>query len=186
MRNKDGNTSKLKSLKSWSTIGFYTIVVLGFLYHYLFEWTNRSVIIGMMAPVNESVWEHLKLGLWAVLTFSLVEYFVLYEDVSNFFFAKAVGILILSGTILLVFYSYTLFSGRPILLLDISSYLLGVLFCQLFSFKIFQSAHSSVLNLSGMIILVGLCILFAAFTFYPPKLELFLDHTTNTYGLGAK
>lgn len=178
--------SDIDKVRRWSIGGFLVIVILGFLYHYLYEWSNKSLLIAAIAPVNESVWEHLKLGLWAVITFSVVEYFVLGKTVNNYFFAKAVGVLIISFTILLIFYTYTIFVDRTILFLDISSYIIGALICQVFCYKMFQLKHSKSLNILGIILLISFCLIFAIFTFYPPHVELFKDQNFNTYGIETK
>ncbi|MCA0931364.1 DUF6512 family protein [Lutimonas saemankumensis] len=167
---KGANKSKV-----WSIIGFFAIVTLGFLYHDLFHWTNEATLIGLMAPVNESVWEHLKLGLWAVISFSVIEYLVIRESVNNYFFAKAFGVLVICFTVLAVYYTYTAFLKRNIILLDISSYILGVFLCQLACYKIYQWENSKILNRIGMIVLAASVLLFAFFSFYPPETGLFRD-----------
>lgn len=175
--------SDTDKVKRWSIGGFFAIVLLGFLYHYLYEWSHKCVLIAALTPVNESVWEHLKLGLWAVISFSVVEYFALGKEINNYFFSKAVGVLIISFTILLVFYTYTMFLNRTIVLLDISSYIIGVLLCQLFCHKVFQMKQSNTLNISGLILLITFCVIFAIYTFHPPRLEIFKDQNSNTYGI---
>lgn len=177
------DTSKVRN---WSIAGFFVIVILGSLNHFVYNWTNQSYQIGAFVPVNESVWEHLKLGLWSVITFSIVEYLAFGKTVSNYFFAKAIGIFIISFTILLIYYTYTTFLERNNLILDIASYIIGVLLCQLFCYKIFQSKHSKLINISGVIILIITCALFAFYTYYPPHMEIFKDKRTDTYGIGAK
>lgn len=177
------NTNKIKR---WSIGGFFSIVLLGVLYHYLYEWSHNCDLIAAVTPVNESVWEHLKLGLWAVISFSVVEYFALGKEINNYFFSKAVGVLLISCTILLIFYTYTTFLNRTILWVDISSYIIGVLLCQLFCYKVFQLKHSNTLNIGGFLLLIAFCVLFAVYTFYPPQLEIFKDHNSNTYGIEKK
>jgi hypothetical protein len=176
-------SSHAAKLRGWSIGGFFAITLLGILYHYLYEWSDKSALIAPIAPVNESVWEHLKLGLWAVISFSVAEYFVLGKAVNNYFFTKAIGVFIISFTILLIYYTYTMFLDRTILLLDISSYIVGVLLCQLFCYKVFKLKHSSLLNILGFILLISFCVIFAIFTFYPPQLEIFKDHNLNIYGI---
>jgi hypothetical protein len=169
----------------WCITGFFIIVILGSLFHFVYNWTGKAYLIGAFVPVNESVWEHLKMGLWAVITFSIVEYRKLGKMVNNYFFAKAIGVMILSLTILLIYYSYTEIIGRNILALDIASYVIGVLLCQLVCFKLFQSQQSRVLDLTGAILLIMICLVFAIFTYYPPYTGLFRDNRTGTYGIGA-
>jgi len=172
-----------KNLFKWSFSGFFIIVILGWIFHFVYEWTNKSILIGAFVPVNESVWEHLKLGLWGVITFSIIEYKFLGSTVSNYLLAKAIGIIVLSLTILLIYYSYSNFTDKSILALDITSYMVGVLFCQILSYKIYQTANSKILNLLSLLFILLTCIVFATFTYYPPHEEIFKDARNNTYGI---
>jgi len=59
------------SLKKWRLAGIFALSVLGFLLHYIFTWTHESRVLGFFVPVNESVWEHLKLGYLSLVLFSV-------------------------------------------------------------------------------------------------------------------
>lgn len=172
-----------RNLFKWNLSGFFIIVILGWIFHFVYDWTNQSVLIGAFVPVNESVWEHLKLGLWGVITFSIIEYKFLGSTVGNYFLAKAIGIIALSLTVLLIYYSYSNFTGKSILALDIASYVVGVLFCQILSYKIYQTANSKILNLLALFFIFIACMVFAIVTYYPPHKEIFKDSRTNTYGI---
>ena len=176
-------TNDNKKLRKWSIAGFFFIVILGSLYHSMFDWMSRLPLLGIFFPVNESVWEHLKLGLWGVITFSMVEYAALRKQVSNYFFAKAIGVFIISLLILLIYYMYMAFLNSHSLVLDIGSFVVGVAACQFFCYKVFQSHHIPVLNVSGAIVIIILGVLFAFCTYHPPHHALFKDSKTNTYGI---
>jgi len=82
----------MNSVRRWSFTGFIAITLLGFLLHYLYEWSGSSGLIGLFVPVNESVWEHLKLGYWSIVLFSIPEYFQIRNSVNNYFLAKLIGV----------------------------------------------------------------------------------------------
>jgi hypothetical protein len=50
-----------KQISYWQTAGFVFTGVAGTLLHFLFDWTDRNVATALFSPVNESIWEHLKL-----------------------------------------------------------------------------------------------------------------------------
>jgi len=172
-----------KNLIKWNLSGFFIIVILGWIFHFVYNWTNKSILIGAFVPVNESIWEHLKLGLWGVIIFSIIEYKFLGGIVNNYFLAKAIGIIALSLTILLIYYSYSNFTDKNILALDIASFIVGVLFCQILSYKIYQTKNWKILNLFAFFFIYLTCIVFATFTYYPPHKEIFKDARNNTYGI---
>jgi len=175
-----------KTLHRWRSAGIMAIIVLGFAWHYIYAWTGSSRMVGWLVPVNESVWEHLKLGYWSLVLFSAVEYGYLKRNVSNYFTAKFAGILALELTILLVFYSYTFLLGKHLFWLDISSYLLGTIICQHVSHMLMSSPplRKSV-NRTSLAAFIAFGVLFAVATYYPPHVPIFKDHRSNTYGIHA-
>jgi hypothetical protein len=171
------------TLQRWSIAGFFIIILLGTVYHSIFNWSNQSNLLGIFFPVNESVWEHLKLAPSSVLTFSLAEFPVIRKIANNYFFAKAIGIILVIATILIVYYTYTALLTGNYLLLDIGSFIAGVLLGQLSCYKLLQSKPSKVLNRLGIIALLAIVALFAISTYYPPHLTIFRDNRTDTYGI---
>lgn len=141
----------------------------------------------MIAPVNESVWEHLKMGYTALLLFSCLEYTQIKNEVSNYFAAKLAGIMALELTILIIFYSYISFTGDSILWIDILSFVTGVILCQFFSYKLFRKKPYRVLmNRLCLAGFLSLGLLFVFFTFSPPRTGIFKDPGNNTYGIYRK
>jgi len=158
-----------RSIIIWEISGIFFLIFVGSLLHFVFEWSNRLPLIGVISPINESVWEHLKLGFWSLVFFSLIEYWFVKNDVNNFFLAKGLGVLTLQGTILLVFYTYTMFSSKPILVIDISSYILGCALCQAVSYKILTKTRArKTLNRLGLVLILIHAVLLIVFTFAPP------------------
>lgn len=172
------------TIRNWSLIGAATMIPLGSLLHFVFAWTNESRIIGAMVPVNESVWEHLKLGYLALVLYSIFEYADLHKRVNNYFMGKLIGILALEITILCFSYSYTLFTHRHILWIDILSFVIGILICQFLTWKIItKEPFPKWVNIASAIGMISLGILFAVFTYHPPHQEIFMDHNTADYGI---
>ena len=51
----------MKNIRSWLIAGFIFTAVFGTLSHFFYDWSNENVLIGLISPVNESTWEHMKL-----------------------------------------------------------------------------------------------------------------------------
>lgn len=170
-----------KVIRRWCVSGIVCLVIFGFIWHEIFNWTGVA-FIGALAPVNESVWEHLKMGYWGLVFFSGAEYFFLRKRVSNYFTAKLGGLFIISFTILFIFYTYTFFTGHSILFIDIGSYVLGITLCQWFSYKLCTAAtEKQTLNRLSLILFILIGVLFAVFTFYPPPAPLFEEHVFSKF-----
>ncbi|WP_138207298.1 DUF6512 family protein [Haloimpatiens lingqiaonensis] len=165
----------VKNILLWlSIIGAIFMIVVGSLLHFTYEWSGQSPIVGLFSPVNESVWEHLKLGLFSLLIFSLIEYPIVKNYVNNYWLGKAVGILCLELMIIIIFYTYTAFTNHPILFIDISTYIIGCIVCAIVSYKLMNLEKSfPLLEKLSIVFILILVILFAIFTFTPPKCELF-------------
>ncbi|MDE7367128.1 MAG: hypothetical protein K2N24_07220 [Lachnospiraceae bacterium] len=41
--------------------------LLGMLFHNIYPWTGNNVFIGLFFPINESIWEHLKLAFYPLV-----------------------------------------------------------------------------------------------------------------------
>ena len=50
------------------------VIVLGSLCHFLYDWSGGLSLAALFCPVNESVWEHLKLLYFPFLLVSLVSF----------------------------------------------------------------------------------------------------------------
>jgi hypothetical protein len=173
-----------KGLLRWELGGIVFTVVLGALLHFVFEWSGRAVPVGAIAAVNESVWEHLKLGFWPALVYAALEYGRFGRSANNFPLAKTVGIYLISITIVVLFYLYTAILGHGLLPVDIAIFVVGVIVGQLVSYKLLTvSLLPEKLSRFAPIALAVLAILFVLFTFYPPQFPLFRDPVTGGYGI---
>ena len=170
----------------WELAGIIFIVVLGTVLHFAFEWSGRLTPVGAIAAVNESVWEHLKLGFWPALAYAVLEYSRFGKSANNFSFAKTLGIYLIPVTIVALYYSYTAILGHGLLVVDIVIFVEAVIVGQLVSYVLLvASPLGERLNRFAPIALVVLGILFVLFTFYPPQLPLFRDSVTGAYGIAG-
>lgn len=177
----------VRSVGPWTIGGGLAVTILGVTLHYVYPLSGGSPVVGLLAPVNESVWEHLKLGYTALILFSAFEYPRLRERVNNYFAARLLGVIALELTVLAIFYGYTLMTRRHVVWVDIMSYVAGVAVCQGMAWRLLRRkplwAGSGVL---AAVLLIALGVIFAVFTFHPPHTGLFMDHNTYTYGIPRK
>ena len=107
-----------KKIINWEIASTLFVIFFGSFLHFIYQISNNSEFVALFAPVNESVWEHLKLGFWALFIFMILEYFFINKLVHNFFLAKFLGIIAMELTIVIIFYSYTFFTKESILFVD--------------------------------------------------------------------
>jgi hypothetical protein len=140
--------------------------------------------VGVIAAVNESVWEHFKIAFWPALFFAIIEYPFLKRYTHNFFIAKAIGIYVMPVAIAAIFYAYTAIFGEEILAVDISIFFVAVALGQLASYKILTLKQwPRWMGGMGVIMVILLAAAFGVFTFYPPELGIFRDAVSGGYGI---
>jgi hypothetical protein len=167
----------------WELIGIAVISVLGAMLHFVFDWSGQWEPLGVIAAVNESVWEHFKIGFWPALFYAIGEYPFLKSYTSNFLIAKAACVYAIPVTIAIIFYSYTAVIGQEILTADILIFVIAIALGQLTSYKILTSRQlQRWFNGLGVFLIIILAVAFGVFTFYPPHLPIFLD-STGVYGI---
>ncbi len=167
-------------------LGVPVLFLAGTLLHFLYGLTGEAFAAGLFAPVNESVWEHLKLVLWpAVLWWGgcFVRQGGARElDAPTWFAAALAALLTAQGTITLLFYFYTGAFGVESLAVDILIFFLAVLLGQLAGLRLYRR-RSSVTWVVPLTMLVMLLALFVVFTLAPPDLPLFTDPNTGERGI---
>ena len=157
-------------------LAFIIIGIVGTLWHFIYEWSGENPIVGAIASVNESVWEHLKLLFFPALFYFIIEYFLSKERYENLIPADVIGIFMGMLTIVAFFYTYSGILGYNVAVLDIFSYFLGLgimLYVKscILKKKSFCSKTAKYLSL---IITAVTAVLFIAWSFSPPQLGIFI------------
>ena len=167
-------------------IGTLFIVIVGSMLHFLFAWSRNFYPVGAIAAVNESVWEHLKLGFWSVIFFAPIE-FIFLKDIlqeRNFITARMIAAYTIPISIVVIFYSYTAIIGTHLLIFDILTFIIAVVIGQIASYKLMGLKQlPKYSQFIALILLVLLAIIFVVFTFFPPSLPIFQDSLTGSYGI---
>jgi hypothetical protein len=173
-----------KTILRYELFGMLFISLLGGLLHFTFEWSGYQPIVGVFSAVNESVWEHLKLGFWPALLYAIIEYRQIKKETNNFFLAKTVVPYAIIAIIPLIFYSYTSITGESIFVIDILSFFVAVVIAQFLSYKLLTHKQlSNKLEKVAILALLLLGVAFIVFTFYPPHLPIFQDPISGEYGI---
>ena len=177
------SSSGAPSARTLETVGAIVIVVAGTLFHFTYEWSGSSRVVGFFAPVNESVWEHLKLVLYPVLAFAVVEMKWI-RDPARLWWAKLVEVVAAVVFITAFFYTYTGALGvDSVVAIDICSFVVAVIGGQWISYRLVVMPGPPPLPLpASLVVLASLIVLFGVFTYAPPHLPLFQQTSTGIYG----
>lgn len=167
----------------WQLVGFGVTVLGGTILHFLYDWLNGAVWIALFSGVNESTWEHMKLLFWPMFIFAIVQSFF-FRDYPNFWCIKLRGILLGLVSIPIIFYTYNGVIGKSPDWINIAIFFVCAAIAYIYELSQLKSknAHCK----SSRAAFIALCIialLFMIFTFNTPKLDIFKDPLTNTYGI---
>lgn len=176
---------KQKFILKFEIISTIFILVLGTILHFTFDWSKDNTVVGTFCPVNESIWEHLKLLFFPTIVTIIVGYFYKGKKFENYLSAKTFGIIISMLFTIVTYYTYSGVIGKNIDVVNIIIFILAVIIGQYVSYQKMNSKFYSN-NLVAIIILVILYLYFLVFTFYPPQIALFKDPVTGTFGIYKK
>lgn len=180
--------SKKDKVLRWLLWGIPVLILLGSPVHFLYDWLGKPEWVAIFAPVNESVWEHLKLQLWPMAIWWLIGYFVVRKHTiflsHNWWVAAFVGQITNILVILTFFYTYTGALGFESLVMDIFSMVLAVVLSQTLAMHVYRYGRAGLpYAIASAVLILVLLILFAVTTFAPPHIPLFQDSPTGGYGI---
>ena len=159
--------------------GIILICVVGTLLHFVYEWSHHNKIVAIFAAVNESTWEHIKICMTPTILWSL-----LYIGKPNYITSLALTLLTIIVLIPILFYTYTAFTKKSMLVIDVICFYITVIVSQLvFKYFINMNELPRIYTYLSIGLLVIEMICYFTFTYYPFKNFIFKDPITHKYGL---
>lgn len=172
-----------RNLSLWQFAGFALTTLGGTLLHFLYDWTNKSLLIAPFSGVNESTWEHMKLLFFPLFIFALIQS-RFFKEYQNFWCIKLTGTVIGLILIPILFYTYNGVFGKSPDLVNISIFFISVAISFLLETRLFKNGTLRCKRpwlAFAVICLIG--ILFVVFTFATPRIPVFQDPITQAYGI---
>ncbi len=172
-----------KSLSFWQFAGFVFTGIMGTLLHFLYNWTDTTVV-ALFSAVNESIWEHMKILFFPLFFFALFESRYLAKEYPNFWASKLIGIMAALMLIPTSYYTYTGALGVKADWFNILIFFIAAAVSFIIETRIMKNQKGICISaVAAIIILCAVAVLFFIFTFAPPEIPLFQDPLTKTYGL---
>ena len=171
------------NIKKWQIFASIFCLILGTILHFTYEWFNYNVIVGLFSTINESVWEHLKLLFYPMFFISIIGYFKIGRKLCNYWYAQMYGIVFALIFVVVFFYTYTGIIGRSFFLLDIASFIIGILLGEYIVYKMLKQKEMGKLEALSIRTSIIILLCFLIFTIYPPILPLFEDPIYGTFGI---
>jgi hypothetical protein len=179
----------LKSLFSKRLIKYSVLSALftsaaGTLLHFVYEWSGNNRLVGVFSAINESTFEHLKLLFWPFLLTTFIGLFLFPEKRRGFIASSAVSVLLGMLSIIVLFYTYSGALGKFYSAINIAIFFISVIFSyyMLYAFMKNSTFDFNFSGFFGVLIFILLIASIISFTFLPPKIALFQDPLTKSFG----
>jgi hypothetical protein len=167
----------------WQLMGFAVTSLLGTILHFLYNLTGGAAWVAPFSGVNESTFEHMKLLFWPMLAFALFQS-IFFRDRRDFWCVKLRGISLGLALIPIIFYTYNGAVGKSPDWLNITIFFVCAAAAYIYEARLFKGERLPCKNLKLPLTLIfAIAITFVLFTFMPPKIGLFQDPLTGSYGI---
>lgn len=173
----------LKKIKIMTTIGVF---VLSFLCHFIYDWLPNG-FTAIFFPVNESIWEHMKLIAIPYFIFGIIEYLLLVKnDIKPNNFLLQLFLIPLAGIILYLLIYLPLYSyfGEN-MFISISLLLFVFIIMNIASYMLMKSPDIKFQNTIGMIGIILMLLIFGYLTYKPIENYIFFDTKDHKYGINT-
>lgn len=171
------------TLKKIKIINVVFLFLLSFLWHFMYDWFPNN-IFALVFPVNESIWEHMKIIYYCLLLGSVLEFYLCKKNnikINNFYIEAMVKSLLGVIFYLIIFIPLYLWLGES-MVISIGLMLVTYIFMEFIGYKILVSEELNINILPVIIIVLG-CIMFVILAFYPLHNFLFFDEVKFGYGI---
>ena len=171
----------LKKVKIISSIGIF---ILCFAFHFLYGLLPNT-ITAIFFPVNESIWEHVKLIFTSIIFYGIIDYIILnkFNIKYNNFFTSIFISSITSVPIFLSMYMPVFYKIGPKMFANISIMMIAIIISQIISYNILKRNSNELLNKISFLLIIISYIIFAYLSYNPPKARIFFDTKDEKYGI---
>ena len=172
---------KLKTIKIISVIGIFLI---SFLVHFVYQ-LFPNILSSIFFPVNESIWEHMKMLFTSIILYGIIDYILLKKNniYFNNFKAQLFFTAFISIPIYLIIYLpiYSLIGENLIVAILVMLVVYSII--SYISYKMLISDDFKWLNSFSAVLIMTVYFVFTYLTYFPPHNYLFYDTNEKKYGI---
>lgn len=154
--------------------------------HFVFELSGKNILLAIIFPVNESIFQHLKLCFYSIVFFWIICYIILRNKYKilygNWILSMICSALICMFLVLSLYYIFAAALSIESLYLDLAILLVSITISHRIAIILYNHNLFNYCYFSLDYILIFLLLAFTLFTFFPPQIPLFFDNVTKSYG----
>ena len=172
------------SLKKSRIISIIGIFILCFIFHFVYD-LIPCTLTSIFFPVNESIWEHVKLIYTAIIFYGFIDYIILKKRnvEHNNFIASLFVSAITMIPIFLIMYLPIYNTIGPKFIINILVMLVVIIISQVIAYYILKAKEYTKLNFISLLLIMISFVVFSYLTYHSPKTELFYDTQDEKYGI---
>lgn len=157
------------------SLNYILIAIIGTLFHFMYKWTGENVFLAFLWPVNESIFEHLKMFFFPVMLVSLIQLIFVKEDKGLFLSSRLYGVLYAIIGCIAFYYVYKINVPEVKEVVFILSYYVFLFLGLFMSYNIYRYMKTmpEYLQWVAFSIAVLLVVTFICFTYKPLDTEFF-------------
>jgi len=158
--------------------------LLCFLSHFMYKWFPNP-IVSILFPVNESIWEHMKMLYTTLLIYGIIEYFILKKfdiDNHNFFLTTLIKSVIIIPIYLIIFLPLYNLLGEN-MFISLSVMLISIIIVNLIGYKLLQYHEIKYQNIISIFFIILIYLIMGFLTYNTPRMEIFFDTEEEKYGI---
>lgn len=155
-------------------ISFILLCLASSLFHFLYSATQFKPL-KIIAPIDESVFEHAKIIFYPLLIFCICVFFVKKPNSLDFLCVASKALVVSIIFMIISFYTYTGIVGKNYLILDIGIAFASLAIGLLVIYDFFEKGKTA--HILWVIAAIILFLSMTVFTFKKPNLPLFKEKT---------
>lgn len=151
--------------------------------HFLYD-KFPSFLTSIFAPVNESIWEHMKILFGSIILTGVIQKIITIikkEKINNVCISNFIGALASIPIYLIIFLPIYYIIGEN-MIVAILIMLITIIIAEYISYKLMNKEEFKLEHITILFVII-VYIIFAILTYYPIKNNLFIDSKTSTYGI---
>lgn len=148
------------------------IILLGTLFHSMYTWLNSPKLIAFLFPINESVWEHLKLTWLPFILYSIFEIIVLKKDYKKTIIINSLAIFFSFVFIILIDLFFTSILGLNNFVFHMINYIVSIVMSLIMGEYFYKKYGNNIFSISIILFFV-LTFLVIIFSYVQPDFYLF-------------
>lgn len=158
--------------------------IFGFIVHGLYEWFPGTIT--SIFPVNESLYEHIKLIYYSPIFSNIILYFY-FKRYKGFIVNNQLFSLLVSTIFnIIIFYLiylplYNMYGA--IMWMTLTIYFISLILSNYLNYLIISMDNNRKLNIISFIMMIVGIFILTYFTYNPLKIDFFKDPTNNSYGI---